>query len=380
MKNIGPLGAYNNLLEAGDLKPDSEQLNAVQKLQSLHDALIINPRKKGIIGKLFGKKPQPTAKGYYIFGDVGRGKSMIMDLFYEHTNIENKRRVHFYSFMLECHGIIHQWRKLSDVEKGKKGFGDDPIPPLASGIAASAKLLCFDEFQVADVADAMILGRLYEELFKCGVTIVSTSNRPPGDLYKGGLNRDLFAPFIEKIKTEMKVLELNGPNDYRLQRMKGVPVYYTPVNTETTGAMSKAFFKMTDRDVSDRTSVPTAELDVGGRLLHVPKSSKGVAVFSFKRLCANPLGAADYLAIAWAYHTVFIVAIPKLAKDKRDQAKRFVTLIDTLYENNVKLICSADVEPDALYLKGDGSFEFERTVSRLMEMQSQEYLARGHAV
>jgi cell division protein ZapE len=187
-------------------------------------------------------------------------------------------------------------------------------------------------------------------------------------------------PFIKKIKTEMEILELNGPNDYRYDRIKGIDVYYTPVDQISTQRMRDAFFAMTDRDLEDAASVTTAELEVGVRTLHVPKSSKGVAVFSFKRLCANPLGAADYLAISWVYHTVFIVAIPKFTKDKRDQAKRFVTLIDTLYENNVKLICSAEVDPHDLYPKGDGSFEFERTVSRLVEMQSQKYLARGHAV
>ena len=377
---IGLLAAYNGFLSSGDLKPDAEQLHAAQKLEALNKSLFDKTKKIGLITKLFCYSRKINPKGFYIFGDVGRGKSMMMDLFFVHSDIDSKKRVHFHAFMLECHATIHQWRKLSDIEKKHKGFGDDPIPPLAEKIAKSATLLCFDEFQVTDVADAMILGRLYEELFKRGVTIVSTSNRSPNDLYKGGLNRDLFKPFIEKIKGEMEVLELNGPNDYRYNRIKGIDVYHTPIDRMSTQRMRDAFFAMTDRDVEDADEVPTAELQIGGRSLHVPKSSKGVAVFSFKRLCDKPLAAADYLAISWAYHTVFIVAIPKLDKNKRDQAKRFVMLIDTLYENNVKLICSAEVYPQYLYPKGDGSFEFKRTISRLIEMQSQEYLARGHAV
>ena len=226
----------------------------------------------------------------------------------------------------------------------------------------------------------MILGRLYEKLFEKGVVIVSTSNRPPDDLYKGGLNRDLFVPFIEMIKTDMDVTKLSGGKDYRYQRIKGLQTYYTPVNTETTDALRKVFWALTDRDVGDPATVPSDEIEVKGRKLFVPKAAMGAAVFSFKRLCANPLGAADYLAIAWRYHTVFIVAIPKMEKENRNEAKRFVTLIDILYENNVKLFCSAEVLPEDLYPAGDGSFEFSRTVSRLHEMQSKEYLEKGHAV
>ncbi|HKJ75154.1 MAG TPA: cell division protein ZapE, partial [Alphaproteobacteria bacterium] len=217
-------------------------------------------------------------------------------------------------------------------------------------------------------------------LFDLGVTMVATSNRPPDDLYKDGLNRALFLPFIELLKDRTDVVELDGPTDYRLDRLSGLPVYYTPVNQETSDALATAFFRMTDHDVADRASVPTAEIEVQGRKLFVPKSLKGVAVFSFKRLCHNPLGAADYLAIARRYHTVFVVAIPQMGTDRRNEAKRFTTLIDALYENNVKLFCSAAVRPNELYPSGDGSFEFARTVSRLIEMQSDDYLARGHGV
>ena len=381
------LEAYEQLLEGDELRPDPEQAGAVGLLQKLVDGLVEGGKAEASILSNFFKpkgKNQTAPKGAYIYGDVGRGKSMVMDLFFDCIPIKEKRRVHFHGFMLECHSIIHEWRGLSAAEKrlvSGRDDADDPIPPLAARIADGVCLLCFDEFQVTDVADAMILGRLYEELFALGVIIVSTSNRTPETLYEGGLNRDLFLPFIDMITEKMHVVRLDGDTDYRLDRMKGLDVYHTPVNEATTQKMRDAFFAMTDREVEDAASVPSAEIEVqGGRQLFVPKSSKGVAVFSFKRLCANPLGAADYLAIAWRYHTVFIVAIPQMGSAKRNEAKRFVTLIDTLYENNVKLICSAAVEPQELYPKGDGNFEFSRTVSRLMEMQSAAYLAHGHGV
>jgi cell division protein ZapE len=382
--------AYEKLLSAGELRADVEQAAAINILQNVADELAASDdgdnkdSEKSLLSFFKRSSKSPAPKGVYIYGDVGRGKSMVMDLFYAEVTVEKKRRVHFHGFMLECHRIIHEWRGLSAAEKRRVTGSsdiDDPIIPLAARIADGARLLCFDEFQVTDVADAMILGRLYEALFDLGVTIVSTSNRTLKTLYHGGLNRDLFLPFIDMIEEKMHVVRLNGDTDYRLDRMKGLQVYHMPVNEETTQKMREAFFTMTDREVEDAEAVPCAEIEVqGGRTLFVPKSSKGVAVFSFKRLCANPLGAADYLAIAWSYHTVFIVAIPQMSAEKRNEAKRFVTLIDTLYENNVKLVCSAEVEPDRLYSAGDGNFEFSRTVSRLMEMQSRDYLARGHGV
>lgn len=380
---MGPGRAYAALLAAGELKPDAEQERVVKHLQTLHESLETRSRaRKGLIARLLGKPREPIP-GLYIHGGVGRGKSMLMDLFFETARSGKKRRVHFHAFMLECHAIMHEWRQAVR-ERGAEGQaaddGDDPILLLAGKIASGAELLCFDEFQVADVADAMILGRLFEALFDLQVTIVATSNRAPLALYEGGLNRQLFLPFIEIIQDRMNVLELNGPEDYRLQRIKGMPVYYTPVNEATTGKLKEAFWRMTDRDVGDAAIVPSGEIEVQGRKLFVPKCSRGVAVFSFKRLCANPLGAADYLAIAWAFHTVFVVAIPKMGREHRNEAKRFRTLIDALYENGVKLICSAAAEPADLYPEGDGSFEFSRTASRLIEMQSEAYLARGHAV
>lgn len=383
----GPKDRYLALREAGELRPDAAQATVIDRLQALHELLrgyAPKSPKVGLLSKLFGNpKGADSPRGLYIHGDVGRGKSMVMDLFFDGAPIAAKRRVHFHAFMLEVHAEIHRWRGMNADEREAEGATpgeDDPIPPLARKIAAKAHLLCFDEFQVTDVADAMILGRLYESLLSLGTVIVSTSNRIPDDLYKGGLNRDLFLPFIEMIKDRMDIVALDGPTDFRMERLAGSPVYFTPVNQETSDTLSQLFFQMTDYDVADRAHVPTGNLQVQGRDLFVPKSLKGVAVFSFKRLCANPLGAADYLAIAQAYHTVFVVAIPAMNAEKRNEAKRFVTLIDALYENNVKLICSAQAAPEDLYPSGDGSFEFHRTASRLAEMQSETYLCKGHGV
>ena len=377
----GPLLHYEFHLEKGELTEDASQRRVAEILDGLYQALK-KGHKKSLLS--FLKSNDDTSpKGIYIWGPVGRGKSMLMDMFFDIVPIEKKRRVHFHQFMQEVHARLHAWRKMTPTEKAEAGGGknnNDPLRALAKKIASEARLLCFDEFHVTDVADAMILGRLYEGLLKEGVVIVSTSNRPPEDLYQDGLNRNLFLPFIDMIQREMEVVELSGPHDYRYQRIKGMPVYYTPVNEETTQQLTEAFRTMTDRDVDDTSIVPSEEIEVQGRTLFVPKAARGVAVFSFKRLCDNPLGAGDYLAIAWRYHTVIVVAVPKMNKDMRNQAKRFVTMIDIFYENNVKFICSAEVPPEDLYPKGDGAFEFSRTVSRLHEMQSRDYLSRGHPV
>jgi len=383
----GPLEAYRFFVEIGELRPDVQQEQAAERLQVLHDELAVYEARRHT-GSLFKRifktwaRSSSAPQGVYLYGDVGRGKSMIMDIFYDTAPVASKRRSHSHDFMQDCHDEIHRWRQMdAKARKQHAGYaGDDPIPPLADKIAREAHLLCFDEFHVTDVADAMLLGRLFEALFARGVVVVATSNRMPDDLYEGGLNRQLFLPFIEMLKDRLDLLELTGPTDYRLDRIKGMPTYYHPIDEASTNALRAAFFKMTDRDVEDAASVPSEELEVKGRKLFVPKSSKGVAVFSFKRLCANPLGPADFLAISWRFHTVFIVAIPQLTKDKRNEAKRFVTLIDTLYENNVKLFCSAAVPAAELYAEGDGAFEFSRTVSRLEEMQSEDYLARGHGI
>jgi cell division protein ZapE len=358
--------AYRQLLDAGELKPDPAQQRAVAALDRLAGAIESD---SGFLSRLFGSKAKSVA-GVYLWGGVGRGKSMLMDLAFAHIDVEPKRRVHFHEFMLETHARLKVARERHE---------GDPIEPVAEEIAEEAKLLCFDEMQVTNPADAMILSRLFGKLLEQGVKVVTTSNRPPGDLYEGGLNRELFVPFIRLIERRMLVVPVDGPTDYRLERLSGVEVWHVPNGPEATAALSQAFFQLTDYPVEDRAKVPAEDIDVGGgRTLHVPKSLKGVAVFSFKRLCGEPRGAADYLAIARRFHTVIIVGIPVMTAEMRNEAARFVTLIDALYEHKVKLLASADAEPEGLYPAGDGSFEFQRTVSRLEEMRSAEYLAEGH--
>ena len=365
----GPVGsAYSQLLRAQELKADPAQARAVDALDRLASSLTEH---KGLLARLFGSRSDGPA-GVYVWGGVGRGKSMLMDLAFDHIDVRPKRRVHFNEFMLETHA------RLKKAREGEEG---DPIEPVAEQIAAEASLLCFDEMQVTNPADAMILSRLFGKLIEAGVKVVTTSNRPPRDLYKAGLNRELFMPFIELIEQRMLVVKVDGPTDYRLDRLTGVEVWHVPNGPEATAALSRAFFQLTDYPVEDRAKVPSEDLDVGGgRTIHVPKSLKGVAVFSFKRLCGEPRGAADYLAIARRYHTVIIVGIPVMGPEMRNEAARFVTLIDAFYEHNVKLLAAADAEPAGLYPAGDGSFEFQRTVSRLEEMRSAEYLAEGHGV
>jgi cell division protein ZapE len=364
----GPVGrAYAELVQARELKPDAAQARAVTAL----DRLAAGIQPAGLFSKLFGGGKQGPP-GVYLWGGVGRGKSMLMDLAFAHIDVHPKRRVHFQEFMLETHARL---RKVREREEG------DPIEAVAEQIAAEAALLCFDELQVTNPADAMILSRLFGKLLEQGVKVVTTSNRPPRDLYLGGLNRELFMPFIELIERRMLVVPVNGPTDYRLERLSGVEVWHVPNGPEATAALSRAFFQLTDYPVEDRARVPAQDIELGGgRTLHVPKSLKGVAVFSFKRLCGEPRGAADYLAIARRYHSVIVVGIPVMTADMRNEAARFVSLIDALYEHKVKLLASADAEPEGLYPGGDGSFEFQRTVSRLEEMRSAEYLAQGHGI
>ncbi len=328
-------------------------------------------RPSGFLSR-FRAKPTPI-RGLYMWGGVGRGKSMLMDLFVDTLAIADKRRVHFHEFMLEVDRLIRDERRK---ETG------DPIAPVAARIARDLRCLAFDEMIVNNTADAAIMGRLFTALMRDhDVTIVTTSNRPPQDLYKDGINRSLFLPFIDLIRQDMDVIELNGPTDYRLDRLGGMDTWHFPLGEEATAQVRQAFFRLTDYNPEDAANVPSAELQIGdGRSLFVPKSLKGVAVFSFKRLCQQPLGAADYLAIARAYHTVIVVGIPILSPENRNEAIRFTKLIDALYELGVKLLATAAAEPARLYPSGDGSFEFERTVSRLMEMQSADYMARGHGI
>jgi cell division protein ZapE len=360
---------YRGLLAAGELRPDPDQERAVAVLARLAETLEERPRRGSLVWRLAGRF-EPPPGGVYMWGGVGRGKSMLMDLAFETIHYAPKRRVHFSEFMLEVHDRLRVERRT--------GAGD-PVPHVAKALAAETKLLCFDEMIVNNSADAMILSRLFTHLLEGGVTVVTTSNRPPGDLYKDGLNRELFLPFIALIERALEVVPLNGPTDYRLDRLGGMPTWYVPNGPAATKALSEAFFRLTDYPVEDRARVPTEELAVpGGRTLHVPKSLKGVAVFSFRRLCGEARGAADYLAIARHFHTVILVGIPKLGPENRNEAARFVSLIDALYEHKVKLLAAADAPPEQLYTTGDGAFEFERTASRLMEMRSEAYLAKGH--
>ena len=369
------IARYEALVASGELKPDAEQAAAAERLDRLQRQLESAASSTGLLGRLFGKK-RGAVRGIYLWGGVGRGKSMLMDLFHDSLSITEKRRVHFHAFMIEVHARLRAER---EKETG------DPIPPLAAALARNLKCLAFDEMVVNNSADAMIMSRLFTALIRDeGVTVITTSNRAPSQLYKDGLNREHFLPFISLIEQELDVLPLNGPVDYRLERLAGMDTWHTPLGEDATVQVREAFFRLTDYSPEDYIHVPSIDLQIGGgRTLWVPKTLKGVAVFSFKKLCAEARGAADYLAVARTYHTVILVGIPRMDPETRNEAARFVTLIDALYEHKVKLLATADAEPEKLYpadAKGNegGGFEFERTASRLMEMQSAEYLAEGH--
>ncbi|PWE18240.1 cell division protein ZapE [Marinicauda salina] len=352
-----PSEALSRAVAEGRLRPDPVQAEAAERLTVLCREIA---DWKGGEGGLF-RRSRPAPKGLYLWGGVGTGKSLMMDLFFKAAPIRKKRRVHFHQFMLEMHERIAAQRETRDR---------DPLPVVAGDVAKQTRLLCFDELHVTDVADAMILGRLFEHLFEAGVVVVATSNRHPDDLYRNGLNRQLFEPFIELIKDRLAVMELDCGRDYRLENLESAPVYYAPLGAETEQAMDAAFARLT------LGAQPRAcTLAVQGREVEVPREAAGVARFAFEELCARPLGAADYLAIAKEFHTVMIDGVPVMGPAKRNEAARFVTLIDALYEVKTKLVMSADAEPDDLYREGDGAFEFQRTASRLMEMRTHDYLA-----
>ena len=359
--------AYREMNREGDLHHDPVQALAVEKLQSLWYALSAYKPVGGGSGwrerlGLTRRPAEPAPQGLYLYGPVGRGKSMLMDLFYESVAGDHKRRVHFHEFMLEIHDTMHRWRQ-------RDGKLQDPLPKIATEIAKETWLICFDEFQVENIADAMILGRLFEGLFDEGVVVVATSNRHPDELYKGGLQRDRFVPFIEILKGRIDVLELEAERDYRRDRLVDMGVYHTPLGANSNAALDAAFTALTDNAAGE-----PAELTATGRKVIVPLAAKGVARFSFSELCEKPLGAPDYLAIAKAYHTVILSGIPMLPPAKRNEAKRLVTLIDALYEHKVNVVASAAAQPDELSPEGDTAFAFERTASRLIEMQSEEYI------
>lgn len=361
-----PMAVYRALRQRGLLQPDPAQQLAIERLQSLYRALLHYRPETGLRGWLarFGLAENGgdhAPVGLYLCGPVGRGKSMLMDLFFRSVPNSRKRRVHFHAFMLEVHDRI---------ERERRARTDQPIAKVANDLAAEAALLCFDEFQVEDIADAMILERLFRALFDAGVVVVATSNRAPDELYEHGLQRERFLPFIALLKQKLYVLELDSGRDYRLARLHGKPVYHHPLDEATRGALEHAFAELTDGAPGDGTI-----LTVKGRRLLVPRAAGGVAWFAFDDLCGNPLGAADYLAIAERFAAVILEAIPRLAPDRRDQARGFNILIDTLYEARTLLITSAEVPPEEIYVAGDGTFEFRRTVSRLIEMQSEDYIA-----
>ncbi|MFN0022972.1 MAG: cell division protein ZapE [Parvularculaceae bacterium] len=371
----GPLPRYLDLVATAALVDDSAQRDAAVRLQTLSDALVAaQARRFGF----FLRQPPPP-RGVYLWGGVGRGKSLLMDIFFNNTDFASKRRVHFHEFMSETHDRIAAWRNAGErTRRQHPGANpkalDDPMPPIAADIAQDAMLLCFDEFHVGDIADAMLLGRLFEALFAKGVVMVATSNRHPDDLYKDGLNRQLFLPFIALMKSRLDIAHLQAARDYRLDRLSGALVYHSPLGPGTDAAMDRAWTHMIAG-----ASVRPETIIVKARAVIAPRTARGLARFTFAELCEATLGAGDYLAIARRYSAVFIDRIPQLTAEHRNEAKRFVTLIDALYENKAKLVCSAAAAPDQLYGAGDGAFEFQRTASRLSEMQTEDYLGAERA-
>jgi cell division protein ZapE len=356
-EELTPAQALRQAVEAGRLQPDDGQAEAAERLTRLSHEI---ERWKGGRSGLFRRRRE-TPRGLYLYGGVGTGKSLMMDMFFDAAPIEAKRRVHFHQF-------LHELQARLTIER--QGKDRDPAPRVAKAIAKETRLLCFDELQVTDVGDAMILGRLFENLIGEGVVMVATSNRHPTELYKNGLNRQLFEPFIDLMVSALDVMKLDSGRDYRLERLESAPLYYAPLGPEAQRSMDETFARLTLG-----AKPQSCDLTIQGRTLHIPREAAGVARLSFAQLCAGPLGAADYYALAETFHTVMIDGTPLLTQEKRDQAKRFSTLIDQLYEVKTKLVMSAAAEPDGLYPQGDYAFEFQRTVSRLMEMRSHDYLA-----
>ena len=357
----GPLQRYRQMVENSELAPDVAQELGAEKLQLLANRLVqhAEPRLGALLNPFARRREAP--EGLYLYGGVGRGKTLLLDLFFDSVGFAPKRRVHFQEFMAEAHEAIARARKNAK----------DPIDSAAKEIAAEAALLCFDEFEVTDIADAMILGRLFQYLFARDVVIVATSNSAPRDLYRDGLNRPLFLPFIAMIEQRMETHELEAVKDYRLEKLHGSDFYLTPVDGRAQAAMDASWHKLTGRERGEPQT-----LTLKGRSLHVPQAALGVARFSFADLCQAPLGSLDYQRIAHSYHTLMLDQIPVLGPEQRNEARRFITLIDALYDNGVGLIASAAAEPCALYADGHGADSFARTASRLMEMRSEAYLAQ----
>jgi cell division protein ZapE len=367
---------YAAAVTAGRVESDDAQLTVLETMARLEARLAESrlARKSSSLGWLFANRERamPPIKGLYIYGEVGRGKTMLMNLFYEASPVTRKRRVHFHEFMLDVHERVYAIRQ--QMKLGAHA-DEDPIRLVADALAEQAWLLCFDEFHVTDIADAMILGRLFTQLFAHGIVLVATSNVALEDLYKDGLNRSLFVPFIHMLESHVDVVRLDARTDFRLQKLAGLPVWYVPDDAAAEARLDDAWRRL----AGGHDGAP-AELALKGRSVHVPRAFMGVARFSFHDLCEAPLAAADYLRIAREYHTIILDHVPAMTYDNRNAAKRFIILIDTLYDMNVKLIASAAAEPDALYRADEGfeAAEFKRTASRLIEMRSQAYLARPH--
>ncbi|RBP10516.1 cell division protein ZapE [Roseiarcus fermentans] len=368
-------GRYRALLDERRIEADPAQAALVEKLDALAARLgAWRPAaaRPGVLARFMGARAAEAPRGLYVHGSVGRGKTMLMDLFFASVAAPRKRRAHFHAFMADVHARLHEWRQARKVGTVT---GEDPIAPVAADLAREASVLCFDEFAVRDIADAMILGRLFTALFAAGVVVVATSNVAPGDLYRDGLNRALFLPFVALLRERCEVVELDARTDYRLEKLVRAPVYTTPLGPAADAALDAMF--------STLTGAPRghpAQIELLGRHLDVPQALGGVARFDFDALCRKPLGSADYLEIAERFHTVVVDRIPVLRPTERNEAKRFINLIDTLYDMRVKLVASAAAEPEALFAGADGAeaFEFARTASRLAEMRSADYLALPH--
>jgi cell division protein ZapE len=365
---------YQALVSSGAIEADAAQARAVEALSALEERLTrYKPvRKQGLLGRLFADKDEAPPRGLYVHGEVGRGKTMLMDLFFQASPVAHKRRAHFHEFMADVHERIYGFRQ--NIARGEIADGD-VIALTAESIFDQAWLLCFDEFHVTDIADAMILGRLFSKLFELGTVVVATSNVAPENLYKDGLNRALFLPFIAQIASHMDVLRLEARTDFRLEKLAGVKMWLAPADANADAALDKAWAKMTGG-----APCKSRDISIKGRVLHVPCSAHGVARFSFEDLCEKPLAASDYLRLAHDYHTILVDRIPVMDYAERNAAKRFIALIDTLYDNAVKLMASAEADPVSLYRATEGyeANEFKRTSSRLIEMSSESWLALPH--
>ncbi len=369
-RQTGPQPVYQTMINSGALEADAVQAAAVERLQDLwerlrgYDPKPMTDESVSFLSRIMRRRhaEEYVPTGLYLVGEVGRGKSMLMDMFFETADVPRKQRIHFHRFIQGAHARIHAWRKANPG-------GADPIPPLADQISAEAALLCFDEFQVNDIADAMLLGRLFQALFDRGVVVVTTSNTEPDALFRGQPGRDAFLPFIALIKQRLDVVVMDGGRDYRRERMRGLRTWQVPADAMSRRALDEAFDRLTGG-----APLEPVTLTVMGRDLVVPLAADGVARFDFDSLCNTALGAGDYLAIATTFHTVLLDGIPRLSPENFDQARRFIVLVDTLYDHHVKLFATADAPPDQLYQRGENAKMFERTASRLDEMQSEDWL------